>query len=70
MNWVIWSEEHHAWWAKGKWGYTQSLASAGRYSQEQALAIVKEANALCETGTFHECALPDPLQPGSSTDAH
>jgi hypothetical protein len=60
-DWVIWSEEHAAWWAPGKWGYTTSLQAAGRYSQEEALAIVESANFYCKGGTWKECALPDPL---------
>jgi hypothetical protein len=61
MRWVIWSEEHAAWWGPARWGYTESLAAAGRYSQEEALAIVKSANLYCKGGTWKECAFPDPL---------
>jgi hypothetical protein len=63
MNWVIWSEEHGGWWAPGKWGYTRSLAAAGRYSQEEALAICHSANFYCKPGAWNECCLPDPLPP-------
>ncbi len=59
--WVIWSEEHGSWWAPGKWGYTKSLASAGRYSQAEAQEMCRRANLYCEPGTRNECALPDPL---------
>ncbi len=59
--WVVWSEEHAAWWARGKRGYTTSLACAGRYSPEEARAICANANAYCAPGTWNECAMPDPL---------
>jgi hypothetical protein len=60
-DWVIWSEEHAAWWAKGRLGYTKSLAGAGRYSQAEAQAIEQKANAYCQPGSWNECAFPDPL---------
>lgn len=58
--WVIWSEEHAAWWGPGKWGYTKSLASAGRYSQAEAQAICTQANFDSQAGggTWQECAFP------------
>lgn len=55
-EWVIWSEEHGAWWAPGKWGYTKSLAEAGRFSEEDAQAICQSANAYCKPGTWNEYA--------------
>ncbi len=60
-DWVIWSEEHAAWWGPERRGYTDSLAQAGRYPQEEALTIVAVANFYCQTGTWKECAFPDPL---------
>ena len=60
-DWVIWSEEHLAWWASGKSGYTRSLQAAGRYTKDEALTIVEIANFHCEIGGWKECALPDPL---------
>lgn len=61
--WVIWSEEHGAWWAPGGHGYILSLRQAGRYSAERAAAIVARANAHCRPGEFCEIAIPDPLSP-------
>jgi hypothetical protein len=67
-DWVIWSEEHAAWWGRARWGYTESLAAAGRYSQEEAQAIVRKANFYCKPGTWNECAFPLPwtLSPGAT----
>jgi hypothetical protein len=60
-KWVVWSEEHGAWWGPGRHGYTTSLAKAGRYDRDEARVIAAEANRYCAAGTFHEVALPDPL---------
>ena len=40
---VIWSNEHHAWWAPGRMGYVHRLSEAGRYSRDTALAIAMSA---------------------------
>lgn len=44
MKWLIWSIEHDRWWAPNHRGYVHSKALAGRYSYDDALAIVTEAN--------------------------
>lgn len=36
---VIWSNEHRAWWRPNECGYCTMLAGAGRYTREDALAI-------------------------------
>jgi hypothetical protein len=36
-KYLIWSNEHRMWWRPNKAGYTTSLATAGRYSREEAL---------------------------------
>jgi hypothetical protein len=51
-EYLIWSEEHGAWWRPCSAGYTPSMAKAGRYSHKDAQAIVDSANAhgrFCET---------------------
>jgi hypothetical protein len=58
---VIWSEEHLAWWGPGHHGYTRSLAKAGRYSKEAADHIVTNANQFLGPGKWHEIAIPDPF---------
>lgn len=54
----IWSEEHGAWWMPEKMGYTRSVAQAGRYSQAEAEAILREANEHLPEGTYHEHMFP------------
>jgi len=55
-EYVIWSIEHQAWWPASRMGYVLTLALAGRFSREDAAAIVEHANY--PPGTFHECMIP------------
>ncbi len=55
MAYLIWSIEHTAWWRPDGWGYTSSLAEAGRYEREEAERIVRSANVV----EVHECLIPD-----------
>lgn len=40
---LVWSNEHRAWWGPGEHGYVRELKRAGRYSRVQALAICRRA---------------------------
>lgn len=44
MDYLIWSNEHGAWWRRLEDGYTQDLALAGRYPRGRAVEIVAAAN--------------------------
>ena len=66
-DYLIWSEEHGAWWGPHHYGYTRSMKKAGRYSKEQAEAISASANGggtFCEVpvraslAIIHACELP------------
>lgn len=59
-DWVIWSEEHGAWWMAASMGYTPSLRDAGRYSESQAKLIEDRANRYLPAGRINEVAMPDP----------
>lgn len=41
---LIWSNEHHAWWKPGCRGYTTLTHLAGRYTELEARRIVRDAN--------------------------
>lgn len=43
-DYLIWSNEHVAWWRPDGCAYTVSIEHAGRYSREQAMKICKGAN--------------------------
>jgi hypothetical protein len=55
-EYLIWSNEHRAWWGPGRHGYVQAIDHAGRYSKAEALDIC--ANAMPGTnagpGMFNE----------------
>jgi hypothetical protein len=57
--WVIWSEEHGAWWGPGERGYMRSLRDAGRYPEAVARKIVAKANRYLRDGRINEVAMPD-----------
>lgn len=38
-DYVVWSNEHRAWWRAGSAGYTRRVEKAGRYTRDEALAI-------------------------------
>lgn len=42
--WLVWSIEHDAWWGPNYRGYKKARSSAGRYTYEEATAIVRSAN--------------------------
>jgi hypothetical protein len=42
---VIWSNEHRAWWRPNSQGYSKSIEHAGVYSRDDAMGIVEGANA-------------------------
>jgi hypothetical protein len=46
-TWIVWSNEHNAWWKPSKRGYTNARHEAGRYSFEEACQIVHDANLYC-----------------------
>lgn len=44
MNeWLIWSNEHRAWWGPAGHGYAARVENAGRYSHAEALDICTDA---------------------------
>lgn len=44
-QYVIWSNEHRAWWRPAGMGYAAQLEKAGIYTREQALKIVADSSA-------------------------
>jgi hypothetical protein len=43
MKYLVWSNQRQAWWGPGKFGYTNDLNRAGRYSRDEALEICRSA---------------------------
>jgi hypothetical protein len=44
--WLIYSNEHRAWWGPGRHGYTIETERAGRYSFAEAMGICLQANVV------------------------
>lgn len=42
-DYLIWSNEHSAWWGPDSDGYTSDLSKAGIYSRDFAMEIVENA---------------------------
>ena len=42
-QYLVWSNEHVAWWAPGHNGYVKRIEDAGRYSRHDALNICAHA---------------------------
>ncbi len=40
---LIWSNEHRAWWRANSAGYTTFVRSAGRYTEQEAIDICRDA---------------------------
>ena len=38
-RYLIWSNEHHAWWGLANNGYVADIANAGRYDRETVLTV-------------------------------
>lgn len=43
-KWLIWSNEHEAWWKPNGNGYTNDRSLAGLYSLSDAIMYLKSAN--------------------------
>lgn len=42
-DYLVWSNEHRAWWKPGGHGYTRGLVEAGRFTRANALRICSDA---------------------------
>lgn len=49
-QYVIWSNEHQAWWRPRSIGYTRWLEDAGRYSESQAKEISQSGDMITAQG--------------------
>lgn len=49
-EWLIWSNEHGAWWRASNCGYTRIIWYAGRYTEERAKEIAHNANRYIPDG--------------------
>jgi hypothetical protein len=65
-DYLIWSNAHAAWWGPNSAGYFTTLALAGRYSREEAIAIC----AHCRDGyTFRRRPTEIPIRAAEAINA-
>jgi hypothetical protein len=50
-KWLIWSNEHRAYWRPNMAGYTTFAKAAGRYTYTQAIEICRDARSHGDDGT-------------------
>ena len=55
---LIWSNEHVAWWRPDRCGYTAYIDAAGRYSREDAIKICSSANYGFIQDDENPCEIP------------
>lgn len=61
LVYVIWSNEHSAWWGPNRHGYTTVLSGAGYYSRAAAISIARDARGGWRKGENPpEIAIPLP----------
>lgn len=70
--WLIWSNEHHAWWGANERGYVKTKGNAGQYAFDKAVSICRSDNRGLELP--NETMLPvlvqrDPQAPNESQAA-
>lgn len=68
-KYLVWSEEHGAWWKASRWGYTHFITEAGRFTKSQADQIVLDGNkeivpssGFLADRKFNEVAISDPFE--------
>lgn len=61
QKYLVWSNEHAAWWGKDRCGYTRIIANAGRYSRDEALKIAgtRDGGWHVRKGNPDEIAIPE-----------
>lgn len=42
-TYLVWSNEHGAWWKAGGWGYSTGLRNAGHFTRDEAIQICRQA---------------------------
>ncbi len=40
---LVWSNEHQAWWKGGRFGYSRNISEAGAYTRDEAIDICRKA---------------------------
>ena len=69
QDWLVWSNEHRAWWRPNRSGYTINLQEAGRYTFMEAGLICRNANY--RSGSILDSGVPpETMVPAAAFFAH
>lgn len=60
--WLVWSNEHEAWWGPNRCGYTQKMNDAGRYTFAEAVQI-------CSVRSIRMCVPDEVCVPSPELEA-
>jgi hypothetical protein len=60
-RYLVWSNEHQAWWGRDRCGYTRIISRAGRYDRAEALSIAgtRDGGWHVRKGNPDEIAIPE-----------
>ncbi len=59
-SWIVWSNEHEAWWGSNRSGYYENVADAGRYTYAEAVEICKSRSECVHPSLPPELIQPSP----------
>lgn len=61
VKYLVWSNEHSAWWKPNQCGYTRFIDRAGRYGRTEAMKIagMREGGWHVRKGNPDEIAIPE-----------
>lgn len=61
LKYLVWSNEHRAWWGPDHRGYTRIIGKAGRYDRAEALRIARTRDGgwRLNKGNPDEIAIPE-----------
>jgi hypothetical protein len=60
-KWVVWSNEHRAYWGPNRSGYRRCIETAGRYTHDEARAICFPGRGGGGDWPPPEMMFPDPM---------
>lgn len=68
-DYLVWSNEHNAWWRPNRQGYTINRRVAGRYTRDEAISICAHARDGWGTGTALPSEIPVRAADADACDA-
>lgn len=75
-NYLIWSNEHSAWWRQNRHGYTSVIQWAGVFGEREALQILADASRGAQArvwdpiGTYADATVPNEVLVPLTAEGH